>query len=652
MLCCAKDKNLEHCNKKVIELTKYCRGHQYMKDYTDEMLNKLKICSRCGYCHYSETNKTCDRCREKVSQGRIKEKQKKILCIVKDCIFEKNDENKYCKNHQYMKDYNDEMLNNLLNCSGCKRLHYLENMKTCDDCRNRSSKTKIIKKEVIEIKEKSDNENIENNDIISENKKILCVYNNCKIKKSDENEYCKLHQRQKFLQDTIKIGKKVCVNNIRGCRVQLDMDYKKSKCEECLKKDRENDNKKRHNIIEEVKDGEKICSVCCKSYTENNFIGEKNNITKTCKKCREDNKKQDLKRDKEHVNEIARVNSKKSERIEVKKAWKENNYEKIASYWIKARGKKILCDYEKYIKDNSEYAKKWREENPEKVLENNENKKNSIVASWKTYRRSAIDKNLSFEFTLDDFKELTTKKCYYCGELQEKGFNGIDRKNCDDNYVKEYCVPCCSTCNYIKGSLNDTVFLKRIEHILTFQGYIEGNLCPELFGNHITVNYNKYKKRAEDILIKEFNLTSMEFLEIISNNCYICGKEPNDEHLNGIDRVGNDKGYTLDNISPCCGECNYMKKNYDLEEFFEKMKKIYNNKLNDGESDDEDKNIIDNENNNCIKIHLNKKTKEVKKEEGLIRKKFKKDIIIEKYSNEDNIKERINVIVENRKNKN
>jgi hypothetical protein len=582
MLCCAKDKNLERCNKKVIDLAKYCDRHQYMKDYTDEMLDKLKICSRCKNCHYSESNKTCERCREKVSHSRNKEKQKKILCVIKDCIFEKNNDNKYCDNHQYMKEYRDEMLNNLKKCSGCKRLHYLENMKTCDDCRNRSSKRKYIIKEITENSENTDNTNSDNN---SENTKILCVYNNCKIKKSDENEYCNKHQRQKFLEDTLKIGKKACADNKRGCRVQLDMEYTKSKCEICLQKDRDSDNKRRHNIKEDLKDGNKICSTCCKSYPEDHFIGDINNITKTCKKCREDNKKQDLKRDKHHVNEIARVNSKKPERLEVKKAWIENNYEKSASYWIKARGKKILENCEKYLKDNSEYAKKWRDENPEKVLENNEKRNRNVYYSYKNYKRSADDKNMLFEFTLEEFKEIASKNCYYCGELQEKGFNGIDRKFCTDNYFKDCCVPCCSTCNYMKGSLDDIVFLKRIEHILTFQGYIDGYLCPELFGNHIHVKYNEYKKRAIEKLQKEFNLTSMEFLEIISNNCYICGKESNDEHLNGIDRIDNDKGYNLDNVSSCCGECNYMKKNYDLEEFFEKMNKIYENKSSDDEID-------------------------------------------------------------------
>ena len=340
MSCCGKDKNLNPCNNDLFNNTKYCEKHQYMQEYTNEMLNKLKICSRCKNCHYSENNKTCQKCRDNNNAKKNEIKQKKILCIVKDCVSEKNNDNNYCKNHQYMKDYNEDMLNNLTNCSGCKRLHYLENMKTCDNCRNRSSKIKFSKDNIVDNNDNNsennnivdnnsvdnnivdntiinnsgdnnDNNVVNNNDNNTENKKILCVYNNCKIKKSDINEYCKLHQRQKFLQDTLKIGKKVCVNNIRGCRVQLDMDYEKSKCQECLKKDRENDKKNRNNVSGEVINGEKICSVCCKNYSEDHFIGNRGNITKTCKKCREDNKKQDEKRDKEHVNEIARVNSKK-----------------------------------------------------------------------------------------------------------------------------------------------------------------------------------------------------------------------------------------------------------------------------------------------------------------------------------------------------
>ena len=56
MSCCGKDKNLNPCNHDLFNNTKYCEKHQYMQNYTDEMLNELKICSRCKNCHYSENN--------------------------------------------------------------------------------------------------------------------------------------------------------------------------------------------------------------------------------------------------------------------------------------------------------------------------------------------------------------------------------------------------------------------------------------------------------------------------------------------------------------------------------------------------------------------------------------------------------------------
>ena len=60
--------------------------------------------------------------------------------------------------------------------------------------------------------------------------------------------------------------------------------------------------------------------------------------------------------------------------------------------------------------------------------------------------------------------------------------------DCNGGYIKENCVSCCEMCNYMKGTLTPDVFLKRIEHILTHQGYINGKLYPEYFANHISTN--------------------------------------------------------------------------------------------------------------------------------------------------------------------
>jgi hypothetical protein len=50
--------------------------------------------------------------------------------------------------------------------------------------------------------------------------------------------------------------------------------------------------------------------------------------------------------------------------------------------------------------------------------------------------------------------------------------------------------------------------------------------------------------------------------EKTKESCYLCGKEENETHKNGIDRFDNTKGYTEENIRSCCVSCNYMKKDY------------------------------------------------------------------------------------------
>lgn len=131
-----------------------------------------------------------------------------------------------------------------------------------------------------------------------------------------------------------------------------------------------------------------------------------------------------------------------------------------------------------------------------KMLETNENKKSSKELQYNVYVRNAGLKNLDFAITYDEYVELVTKDCHYCGIIQERGFNGIDRKDQTKGYLLENCVSCCKTCNYMKGSTSEEVFIKRVEHILTFQGKITGNLYPDCFANHKSAYYSNYRRRA------------------------------------------------------------------------------------------------------------------------------------------------------------
>ena len=67
--------------------------------------------------------------------------------------------------------------------------------------------------------------------------------------------------------------------------------------------------------------------------------------------------------------------------------------------------------------------------------------------------------------------------------------------------------------------------------------------------------YLKTRAKARNI---EVTLTEQEFLETRGQNCCYCN-DPLPEVGYGLDRIDSVKGYTADNIVPCCGVCNRIK---------------------------------------------------------------------------------------------
>ena len=128
------------------------------------------------------------------------------------------------------------------------------------------------------------------------------------------------------LTNTVIVIKK-CTNHIRGCRNILAEEYSKKKCKDCLRKEREADKRRRdqakakqQEVTTDAGEMNRVCTTCCQEYPIDHFKGLRpNTTTKTCQTCREQNKKQDAKRDKEHRNELARECSKKPEQIARKK---------------------------------------------------------------------------------------------------------------------------------------------------------------------------------------------------------------------------------------------------------------------------------------------------------------------------------------------
>jgi hypothetical protein len=380
----------------------------------------------------------------------------------------------------------------------------------------------------------------------------------------------------------------------------------------------------------------KECTSCNKIYELSYFIGVKGQPTKGCSACREKNKINDAKRDKEHRNKVARKNEAKPERIAVKKLWNEQNHDKVALKTMNYRQRKIAnVGIDEYLKQNAIVAKNWRNNNPDKVKETNENKQADKVQHYKTYQRSANLKQLEFTLTFDDYVSLSEMPCYYCGIIEARGFNGIDRKHQTAGYLLNNCVSCCQMCNYIKGSLSEQTFIKRAIHI------VDGQLYAECFSNHKRTPYDGYKERA---LKKKFDFTITEddFHNITSKSCYLCGKQNSELHSNGLDRVDSSKGYTLDNLQSCCGECNYMKKNYNVDEFMNKLTLIY----------EKHKSYLFTEiENTIVETCIGRSTKKSKTqiaEEATLRKQKGRSQLIQKYNDEEYKQNRAKELAKNR----
>lgn len=107
--------------------------------------------------------------------------------------------------------------------------------------------------------------------------------------------------------------------------------------------------------------------------------------------------------------------------------------------------------------------------------------------------------------------------------------------------------------------------------------------CQKLFSNY----KNSAKKRN-----LEFSLTKNEFVDLITKDCFYCGVKPsrissvkvNSEeaelnsrfYFNGIDRINSELGYTLQNCTSCCYDCNVAKFENTQQEFYSWVSKVYN----------------------------------------------------------------------------
>jgi hypothetical protein len=102
--------------------------------------------------------------------------------------------------------------------------------------------------------------------------------------------------------------------------------------------------------------------------------------------------------------------------------------------------------------------------------------------------------------------------------------------------------------------------------------------------------YDDFRRRAER-RGNQWNLTKEQVKDIISKPCHYCGISYSNHagkhsdfngsiKYNGLDRVDNIRGYSMDNVVPCCKTCNVAKNNLSLVEFREWAERLCSHWLN------------------------------------------------------------------------
>lgn len=83
-----------------------------------------------------------------------------------------------------------------------------------------------------------------------------------------------------------------------------------------------------------------------------------------------------------------------------------------------------------------------------------------VRQTYRNYKGKSKYRNITFELSEEEFRDIVTSPCHYCGEQDSKTIYGtdeeyqlcgIDRIDNSKHYLLENCVSCCKICNMAKG---------------------------------------------------------------------------------------------------------------------------------------------------------------------------------------------------------
>jgi hypothetical protein len=442
------------CTKEAIGGCLYCTTHSHYEGiYTPEDIPYLKKCSHCTqFVKPNPITKQCPKCFKENPVRMCKWLARSGKPCSRTALLGKN----CCKAHSQ---YEEEKLEDYYKCSRCKLMyhsrysrcshcyppelkltghtycgrhqkyegviepHEFRDLPICSGCHTFFKKDETGSSRCKDCRERV--KHLTNTRITRPMCKGLTQTGNCcKNFAQEGDEYCGEHQSYKKWKSFQDMGINICKNWVRGCwNTTTGTNF--VTCQVCRERERESDAKRRNTTLQKVnahntvESDTRMCIGCKKIKNIDKFIGDnceytpgetKTIYTKECIRCRAIMKVADDKR----KNRIRTETRKYKDRP---KNYNFNLGQRYHSYKAKDRSKERLEEH---------------------------------------------------EFTLpQDFAyKLMSMACSYCSSPPtDETPNGLDRLDNTKGHILGNVVPCCETCNMMKGTLGVKRFLEHCQKI-------------------------------------------------------------------------------------------------------------------------------------------------------------------------------------------
>lgn len=216
-------------------------------------------------------------------------------------------------------------------------------------------------------------------------------------------------------------------------------------------------------------EGYKQCAKC-RAKERSNYNTISNRLRYYIKNCKQENKKWELSNDiakklfLEECHYCGKIaNETNFNGIDRKKPNEPYNLNNCVACCETCNFMKQQLNYDNFINIIHHLALKY------KINNNIENEhyelfKFPLNVTYYKYHHGAIERKLEFTLTKEDFESIIINNCYYCKSKPTK-YSGIDRFDNNEGYTLENCVPCCTTCNFLKHTLSYDDFILQINKI-------------------------------------------------------------------------------------------------------------------------------------------------------------------------------------------